>query len=74
MPNNNRIMNEPNVKYHNLILSELFANEDYPQLKEGLDKLFGDYIQKRDRSRMIIRRYEDFIQNAAQILWGGGDL
>ena len=67
-------MNEPNIKYLNLILSELFANEDYPQLKEGLDKLFGDYIQKRDRSRMIIRRYEDFIQNAAQILWGGGDL
>ena len=70
MPNNNKIIDEPSIKYHNLILSELFANEDYPQLKGGLDKLFSEYIQKRDRSRMIVRKYEDFIQNSSQLLWG----
>jgi len=67
-------MDEPNVKYHNLILSELFANKDYPQLKRGLDKLFSEYIQKRDRYRMIVRKYEEFIQNSSRVLWGGKSL
>lgn len=50
MSNNNKIMDEPNVKYHSKILSELFANKNYPQLKKrGVDKLLGEYIQKKDR-------------------------
>lgn len=67
------LMNKEKVNYHSIILMEIFNFEDFPNLINGLKKLYGDLDTSSDR--FILDIYDNVeeiqkkLQNPASGIW-----